>query len=293
MKILIGYDGSEYSDTALDELKRAGLPRDSEVLVASVADLLKNTPPVSEFDVTYLASRRVDGVLSRAKGFRARVIKEAKELGSEAAERLRPQFPEWKIDFEALRGSPANELLRKAAEWKADLIVVGSQGRGAIGRFFLGSVSKRIAEEAECSVRVARGGSEKDADARTEIVAGASSLPDVERLVRAIGRRVWSDETEVRLIAVDDGISPGRVSAVYPDARAIFNQSAESLVAVGLKVSVDIRSGNLKSVLLEDTENCRADSIFVVAGGASDGSSLGEAATNLITGAKCTVEIVR
>ena len=41
MKILIGYDGSEHSDAAIDDLKLAGLPRDSEILIASVADRVK------------------------------------------------------------------------------------------------------------------------------------------------------------------------------------------------------------------------------------------------------------
>lgn len=289
MKVMIAYDGSSFADTAIDDLPRAGLPNDSEVLVASVADLSASSAAMSEFALLSSASRRVKAVLSMEE----RLFRETADMASKAVDRLRRRFAEWKVGYEILQGKPADELLRKAAEWKPDLIVVGSQGKGAVKRFFLGSVSKKIAEEAVCSVRVARGGLEKAANAPTEIVAGASSLPDIERLVRAIGRRAWSGETEVRLIAVDDGVSPGRVSAVYPDARAIFNQSAESLAAAGLKILVDIRSGNLKSVLLEDAENCRADSIFVVAGGASDESSLGEAATSLITGAKCTVEIVR
>ena len=293
MKVMIAYDGSSYADAAIDDLRRAGLPREVEAVVVSVADSVASRPPISEFDLQSLASSRAGAVLRGAKAHAQRVIEETKGTAAKAARRLRSQFPEWEIESEALRGDAADALLRKAAEWQPDLIVVGSQGKGAVKRFFLGSVSKKIAEEANCAVRVARGGFEKDANARTEIVAGAKSLPDVERVIRAIGRRVWSGEIEVRLIAVDDGVSSGRVSAVYPEAKAIFEQSAESLVAVGLKVSVDIRSGTLKSVLLEDAENCRADSIFVVAGGASDESDLGEAATSLITDAKCTVEIVR
>ena len=38
MKIVIGYDGSEQADAALDDLRRAGLPRDAEALIVSVAD---------------------------------------------------------------------------------------------------------------------------------------------------------------------------------------------------------------------------------------------------------------
>ena len=37
MRILIGYDGSEGGDVALDDLRKAGLPRDVEALLVSIA----------------------------------------------------------------------------------------------------------------------------------------------------------------------------------------------------------------------------------------------------------------
>jgi hypothetical protein len=39
MKILIAYDGSSCADSALEDLRRAGLPRQSEAIVLSVAKL--------------------------------------------------------------------------------------------------------------------------------------------------------------------------------------------------------------------------------------------------------------
>ena len=39
MKILIGYDGSECADAALDDLKRAGLPQSAEAHILSVAEV--------------------------------------------------------------------------------------------------------------------------------------------------------------------------------------------------------------------------------------------------------------
>ncbi len=38
MKILIGYDGTKGADLALDDLRRAGLPREAEALVISAAE---------------------------------------------------------------------------------------------------------------------------------------------------------------------------------------------------------------------------------------------------------------
>jgi nucleotide-binding universal stress UspA family protein len=42
-------------------------------------------------------------------------------------------------------GTPAVEVIRHAAQWKADLIVVGSHGRGTMGRLLLGSVAEGAA----------------------------------------------------------------------------------------------------------------------------------------------------
>lgn len=53
-------------------------------------------------------------------------------------------------------GNPADEILNVAQRHKADLIVTGAKGLGAIGRFLLGSVSTRVVQHARCSVLVVR-----------------------------------------------------------------------------------------------------------------------------------------
>ena len=49
-----------------------------------------------------------------------------------------------------------NAILAEAAEWGADLIVLGSHGRRGFDRFQLGSVSEAIAMHAQCSVEIIR-----------------------------------------------------------------------------------------------------------------------------------------
>jgi len=53
-------------------------------------------------------------------------------------------------------GNPAEEIMTVAAKQHADLIVMGAQGLGAMGRFLLGSVSTRVVQHANCSVLVVR-----------------------------------------------------------------------------------------------------------------------------------------
>jgi hypothetical protein len=67
--------------------------------------------------------------------------------------------------------------------------VVGSQGRNAVGRLVLGSVSLKVLSEAACSVRVARHSSAETIDENSpqRIVIGIDGSPD---------SRVWRSKKQ-------------------------------------------------------------------------------------------------
>lgn len=311
MKILIGYDGSDSSDAALGDLRRAGLPQDSEALVVSVGDLLMTSPSTAEIVEAALTSRRVAASLKRAQTHGTRVSKEAGEFAAKATDKIRSQFPEWTVTGEVIMGTPAWELIDVANRWNADLLVVGSQGRSAIGRLFLGSVSKRLATDAECSVRVARGNVNEKVGAPL-IIIGVDGSPAAEQAIYAVGQRVWEDGTEIRLVAVDDGAPPpARVSTFLPQAAEMLNsyfQRREARVQsmlewatgelrhIGLKTSVLTKKGDPSKILIEEAHKWNADSIFV---GTRDFKNaferfrLGSVSTAVVTNAPCSVEIVR
>jgi nucleotide-binding universal stress UspA family protein len=67
---------------------------------------------------------------------------------------LRPEGL-WRI------GDAANEILRAAGEWNADLLVLGSHGRDGVARMILGSVAEKVMRRASCPVLVIKA-SEKD-----------------------------------------------------------------------------------------------------------------------------------
>jgi nucleotide-binding universal stress UspA family protein len=46
--------------------------------------------------------------------------------------------------------------MKVAAKYRADLIVMGALGLGAIARFLIGSVSTRVVQHSSCSVLVVR-----------------------------------------------------------------------------------------------------------------------------------------
>jgi nucleotide-binding universal stress UspA family protein len=53
-------------------------------------------------------------------------------------------------------GNASDAILAEADAWDADLIVVGSHGKGSLERALLGSVSTAVAARARCSVEIVR-----------------------------------------------------------------------------------------------------------------------------------------
>jgi hypothetical protein len=49
-------------------------------------------------------------------------------------------FPAWDVRAEACADSPAWAVIKQVDTWQPDLVVVGSHGRSAVGRWLLGSV---------------------------------------------------------------------------------------------------------------------------------------------------------
>jgi nucleotide-binding universal stress UspA family protein len=62
------------------------------------------------------------------------------------------------VDFLVWEGDPGEAIIEAAAAESADMIVVGSHGRGTVGRFLIGSVSDHVVRNAPCPVLVVRSG---------------------------------------------------------------------------------------------------------------------------------------
>ena len=72
-------------------------------------------------------------------------------------------------------GNPAEEIMMVAAKQHADLIIMGAQGLGAMGRFLLGSVSTRVVQHATCAVLVVRSSERKKHCVALDRFPGVSS----------------------------------------------------------------------------------------------------------------------
>lgn len=297
MKILIAYDGSDCSKLALADLQRAGLPDEAEATVLSAADVWILPQPENESEVPVYSKAHKDP-WNKERREAEQAVDEARALAAEAVQTIRSRFPSWDARAEALADSPAWAVIRRADEWKPDLIVVGSHGRSAFGRAVLGSVSQKIVTHARGSVRVARGRVE-NGDAPVRIVIGVDGSAYAEAAVEAARRRAWPSGSEAIVVAVPELLMGGLVwSEEFDDeqfyADKIVAAAAEKLRETGLSVSTQVSYGDPKRVLVDEAEERGADSIFVGARGlrAVERFLLGSVSTAVAARAHCSVEVI-
>lgn len=302
MKILIAYDGSTCADTALHELARAGLPRECEATVLTVADIIvpPPAPPVPGMGPASLSVPTPAVAREwRERAFRA--VDDAYSLAFQAAEVIRHKFPEWTVTPASEGDSPAWSIIKKAEDTSADLIIVGSHGRGAFGRFLLGSVSQKVVSDAPCSVRIARGQTVKD-DAPARILIGVDGSPGSEAAVQAIARRNWPEKSEALLVAAIPTLMVPAIELneeMFKDEEAhlksTLDKLAEPLREAGLLVSSLIKEGDPKRLLIEEAERWKAEAIFVGARGLRriERFLIGSVSYTIAARAHCSVEVVR
>ena len=133
MKIGIGVDGSSASDAALQEATLRPWPKRSEFKLVTAVDPF--------FFV------RAPQLLEETK-------KSTKEELEEDASGLREKG--WPVSTEVLLENPRHAIAKLATEWKADLAVLGSHGRGTFTRLLIGSTAQAVLRNAPCSVEIVR-----------------------------------------------------------------------------------------------------------------------------------------
>ncbi|HEX5705353.1 MAG TPA: universal stress protein [Pyrinomonadaceae bacterium] len=277
-RLLIAYDGSECSDAMLQDLRRAGLPAAVEAVVATIAYVFIPDNEVNE-TISGPAAAMVRPSQLRA----TEAVKSALAMAQEAAVRISQDFPGWSVRAEAEGGTPAWELLQMANRLDVDLITIGSHGHSTVGgRLILGSVSQAVLYDASCPVRVARCG-ERRSDGPIRILVGFDGSAHAEPALNAVTLRTWPPGTEVRSISV--GKMAGQSIGV----------AEERLRAAGLVASEVNLDGDAATVLVQEAEKWRADTIFVGARHVHGFQHLlhGSVSAAVAARAHCSVEVVR
>lgn len=154
MRILLATDGSSFSEAAVQTVASLIRPEGAEVLVLEVVE------PLTYFVPPQMAP----GYAPEEEERQRELFDLAKKTTTSAADKLRSSG--FKTDCRVLESDIRNGILDTAAEWKPDLIVVGSHGFKGVKRFLLGSVAESVARHAKCSVFIVRSPGAEEAESR-------------------------------------------------------------------------------------------------------------------------------
>jgi nucleotide-binding universal stress UspA family protein len=205
MRVLLASDGSEHARAAAEWLAVFPLPLDARALVLAVHER-----PESALDIPTIRD------LERALHEEARVA-----AGRDAA-LLRARFST--LETRVVTGDPREAIVRVAAEWDADLVVLGARGLGAVASALLGSVSLAVVRDAPCAVLVVRPGTRP---LGSVVVALDGSL-GAQRAARFLARLPLPAEVSVRLGGV---VEPPRVPAAARRSAAALDAAVARITA--------------------------------------------------------------
>jgi nucleotide-binding universal stress UspA family protein len=305
MKILLAIDGSRFSEAAAHSVVEQTRPQAPEIRVLNVVKPL-----------SFPATREKRGIDRALDAVRVAETKEAEALVTKVADELRSKG--LKVTTAVESGDPKSKIIDEASKWHADLIVVGSHGRNAMGHFLLGSVSEAIARHANCSVKIMRtwpkgrrrGKREtyhasetlkiilaiddlKSSEAAVQAVIAESRPPGAAVLVlHVVEPPPWMVAREIR------SHSPA-LKALWQEteqqAEEIVKQVAQRLRSKGFTVSSAVEKGDPKSRILDVAAKQKPELIVLGCHGRKglDRFLMGSVSEAVARYAQCSVEVAR
>lgn len=135
-KILVAVDFSPYSTLALESAKELAQATGASLTLVHVCEITE----LAIMDFVYIdPPEKIQGAVEAAQKALTELV-EAQGGG---------------MQTEVVLGSPAKALADAASDY--DLMVVGTHGRTALSRMFVGSVTEQLVRLSPCTVVVAKG----------------------------------------------------------------------------------------------------------------------------------------
>ena len=196
MKVLVAVDSSPSSNSILDVIVTGTWPSATKFCVLNVTDLQRFERLPALIEDAEREGYRIAETFAR----------QVSTAGYEA-------FPE------TSSGHPRSEISSYAKEWGADLILVGSHGHGAVGRFLLGSVAQAVLRTAPCSVEIVRPTSHVLPFKILFATDGSSCSIAAAELIAA---QPWPKESLFKILSVEELMTAANqmdaasLAAIYP-----------------------------------------------------------------------------
>jgi len=149
LKILVPFDGSEYSKRALDKAIEIAKDGDSALHILMAI----SAPAVEPPGIAVAGLVRGKGATGAIREFVKRAYNGANQILVQNADYCRKKGVI--ASYKVITDHPANAILEYSKRTNTDLIVMGSKGLRGIKKIkVLGSVSRHVLENASCPVLI-------------------------------------------------------------------------------------------------------------------------------------------
>jgi nucleotide-binding universal stress UspA family protein len=289
MRILIAIDGSDSSDAVIQQASARPWPGGSTFTLLSALDPF--------------FFNQVPQLLEEAK-------KNTTQMLDEAAQPLRDAG--WSVQISTVLDTPRHGISLAATDSKADLIMLGSHGKGTFRRLLLGSTAQAVLRHATCSVEIVRHPSGEDSVAHRamKILLPTDASEYAEKAVKAVAGRGWSEGTTVKIISVPElPVLVGEFPYYDPEqwkdmankmeaqARENVKNAGTALEKTGVQIETEVTDpkDSPAGAIVEAADDWRADLIVMGSHGRRglDRIVLGSVSESVALHAHCSVEVVR
>lgn len=290
MRILIAIDGSASAEVVIQEAVARPWPEGSVFALLSALDPFFFT--------------KAPLLLEAAK-------KSTTQMLDEAANPLRQAG--WTVQINMVLDNPRHGIAQAATDWNADLVMLGSHGKGTFRRLLLGSTAQAVLRHAKCSVEIVRRLSAEWPNGHGEplrILLPTDGSEYAQKAVKAVSALHWPERTTVKIVSAPElPIAAGEFPYYDPDqwrdlASKLDNQASDNvkLAAVAfektrMKVETEITEprDSASGAIVEAADEWRADLIVIGSHGRRglDRLVLGSVSESVALHAHCSVEVVR
>jgi nucleotide-binding universal stress UspA family protein len=255
MKLLLAVDGSDHSYEAVRALRY--LSRADELHIVHVLDVPTPAYPSMIPEV--------------AQEFYETAERTMREEGTRLLERIVSLLPMevGPVTKHLVVGSPADQIIALAEQYKVDLVLLGTRGFGPIKERLLGSVAHRVLTFAPSAKLILRG----PLKALDKVLLPLQGQPDAEHAVKFLERRPFRNPPTITLFTVlphtrppwpvDDAIAKQMESQTLRDAEDFLKETATKLTPLGHETRVVASLGSPVEGILKEARAWQPDLILM------------------------------
>jgi nucleotide-binding universal stress UspA family protein len=219
----------------------------------------------------------------------------------------------WRVTTDVLLGNPRHAIPKLASDWKADLIVLGSHGRGVFTRLLMGSTAQAVLRHAPCSVeivRTPRGERASHGEQGMRILIPTDGSEHAVLAVNKVAERPWPKGATFKVVACPEYpvligeypyYAPEQVLELAKASDTQAREAAEAGTAVLKKSGYEAKTevteprDSPARTILSSADLWQSDLIVMGSHGRRgfDRLLLGSVSESVAMHAHCSVEVVR